>query len=150
MSLRNGEAWDYVRLKEKIESRPTDTNAVYSNGETRPVFIYSLSGKDTFVVEGDDYKFYPAQQLPGRVWVCWEYKPEVIAEQDAEKAAAAVEAAKPKDFSELQQRAEQQARNTMAERYGQNKATNGDIALNSKWGAFAEAGKRARNEAFKS
>src|SRR5258708_30668782 len=95
MSLRSAEAWDYTRLKEQIESRPTNSNAVYSNGETRPVFIYSLSGKDTFVVEGDDYKFYPAQSLPGRVWTKWETKPEVVAEQEAEKASAdAIEKAK--------------------------------------------------------
>jgi hypothetical protein len=148
--LRSADALSYLRLKEQIESRPTNSNAVYSNGETRPVFIYSLSGKDTFVVEGDDYKFYPAQSVPGRAWVKWETKPEVAAEQEAE-AAKAAEPEKPKNFVELQQRAEQTARNTMAERYGQNKTTNSDPGnLSNKWVTFAEAGKRARDAAFKS
>jgi len=94
-SLREADSYRYLRLREQIESRPTDSNSVYSSGETRPVFVYSMSGKDTFVVEGDDYKFYPAQNLPGRVWVKWETKPEIVAEREAEKRAAEIaEAAK--------------------------------------------------------
>ena len=150
MSLREADAKNYLTLKQQIESRPTNSNAVYSNGETRPVFIYSLSGKDTFVVEGDDYKFYPAQSLPGRVWTKWETRPEVVAGQEAD-AAKVAEPQKPRNFQELQQVVEQQARNTMVERYGQNKATNGDPGnLSTKWTAFAEAGKRARDAAFRS
>lgn len=71
--LRGCDAEPYLRLKEKIESRPTDSNAVYQDGKVRPVFIYTLNGTDVFVVEGDDYKFYPAQQVPG--FVRWEAKP---------------------------------------------------------------------------
>jgi hypothetical protein len=148
-SLREADALSYLRLKEQIESRPTNSNAVYSNGETRPVFIYSLSGTDTFVVEGDDYKFYVAQSLPGRVWAKWEAKPEIIAAQAAEKAAAEPE--KPKNFQELQQQVEQQARNTMAERYANNRADNSDLGnLSPKWASFAEAAQRARNASFRS
>jgi hypothetical protein len=76
MSLREADSYGYLRLKEQIESRPTNSNAVYQDGKVRPVFIYTLNGKDVFVVEGDDYKFYPAQKSPGSAFVRWEAKPE--------------------------------------------------------------------------
>jgi hypothetical protein len=76
MSLREADSWPYLRLKEKIESRPTNSNAVYQDGKVRPVFVYALNGKDVFVVEGDDYTFYPAQQFPGSAFVRWENKPD--------------------------------------------------------------------------
>ena len=76
MSLREGDSWGYLHLKEKIESRPTDSIAVYQDGKVRPVFIYTLDGRDVFVVEGENYKFYPAQQVPDSVWTRWETKPD--------------------------------------------------------------------------
>ena len=130
--LRACDAEPYLRLKEKIESRPTNSNAIYQDGTVRPVFIYSLNGKDTFVAEGGDYKFYPAQQVPGSVWIRWEAKPNP---QPAVVEAPPVESTKIRgsSWAELRVCAEEIERKARAEQravHGEQQAVPaGDSAL---------------------
>jgi hypothetical protein len=136
----------YLKLKNTLAA--TDCNAHYSDGKVLPVLIRD-QGSELFVELEDSYTFVHPQKLPG--FKEYQLKPEGRVQQEAE-AAKVAEPEKPKNFAELQQRVEQQARNTMAERFGQNKTTNSDPGnlISSKWATFAEAGKRARDAAFRS
>jgi hypothetical protein len=122
MSLSACDAEPYIRLKEKVESRPTNSNAVYSNGKVLPVFIYSLGGKDVFVIEGEDYKFYPAQQVPG--WIRWENKPDAQP-QAAESPAVESTKIKGSSWTELRQSAQEQERKARVEQRSSHQAQQG-------------------------
>ena|SRR5436309_14111385 len=132
MTLREADSYGYLRLKETIESRPTDSIAVYQDGKVRPVFIYTLDGKDVFVVEGENYKFYPAQQVPDSVWIRWETKPDP---QPVVVEAPSAESGKLKgsSWAELKADAAGRARNALAERnamrLSQQGVPTGDSAL---------------------
>jgi hypothetical protein len=146
-SLRPADAYSYAKFRSTLAE--SDSNVVLSRGNNAytvlPVLIED-GGTKLFVEL--EYRFYDPEQLPN--FVRFELRPEERANLEAEKAAAEAEVAKPKNFQELQARAEQTARNTMAERHEQNKATNSDISLNSKWSSFAQAAERQRNAAFRS
>ena len=143
MSLRSADAYAYASFRATLAD--SDCNAILSNGAVLPVLIEDGGEKLYTEIE---YRFYDPKTLPN--FVRFELRHEEKARQEAE-AAKAAEPQKTRNFQELQQQAQQTARNTMVERYGQNRSTNGDPGnLSTKWAGFAEAGKRARDAAFRS
>jgi len=142
MSLREGDSWPYLTMKQELTE--SDHEAVFSDGRRLPLFFRNRNGQNEFFVD-IEYKWIRTSNVPGIV------RYEKLLDDQPPVQEPAVEPAKPKNFAELQQRTQEQARNTMVERYGQNKSTNGDPGnLSPKWAAFAEAGKRARDTAFRS
>jgi hypothetical protein len=143
MSLRSADSYAYAKFRSTLAD--SDCNAILSDGTVLPVLIEDQGTKLYVEI---DYRFYNPETLPN--FVRYELTAAERAKEEAE-AAKTAEPEKPKNFAELQQRAEQTARNTMVERYGQNKTTNSDPGnLSTKWATFAEAGKRARDAAFRS
>ena len=142
MSLRPCDAEPYLRLKTQIESRPTNSNAVYQDGKFRPVFVYTLDGRDVFVVEGDDYKFYPAQQVPGSVWVRWEAKPDP---QPAFVDPPPVESTKLKGSTWAELRTSAEAIERKA-RTGQQAAHAEQQGISAPDSAFAQASRKHAND----
>jgi len=143
MPLRSADAYAYASFRSTLAE--SDCNAVLSNGTLLPVLIEDGGEKVYVEIE---YRFYDPKTLPN--FVRLELRPEEKARQDAE-AKKPGEPAKPKTLAELKQVEEQQAINSRAQRYGQNRAANGDPGnLRPKWESFAQAGKRARDSAFRS
>jgi len=135
--LRQCDAEPYLRLRATIESRPTNSNSVYQNGKVLPVYLYALDGKDVFVVEGDDYKFYPAQQVPGSVWLRWETKPEIPPPVVEAPPVTQTPKIAGSNWGEQKADAEKQTRKALAERYAARTAQQG--IPNSGDSAFAKA-----------
>jgi hypothetical protein len=59
MSLRTGDAWDYLRLKSTFQE--SDSTAVYSDGKVLPVLIRTVSGVQQCAVEINDQLFEAAK-----------------------------------------------------------------------------------------
>jgi len=59
MSLRTGDAWDYLRLKSTFQE--SDSNAVYSDGKVLPVLIRDIGGVQQYAVEINDQLFEAAK-----------------------------------------------------------------------------------------
>jgi hypothetical protein len=64
MGFREGDAWKYLRLKEKMVA--SDCEAVFSDGRVLPAFIYKTGGQTKFTVELEN-QFFDASTLPGFV-----------------------------------------------------------------------------------
>jgi hypothetical protein len=143
MTLRDADAYSYAKFRSTLAE--SDCNVILSNGTVLPVLIED--GGEKLYVE-IEYRFYDPTTLSN--FVRFELRPDERAKQEAEaaKAAAEAEVAKPKNFAELQQRAEQQARNTMAQRYQDNREQQAEQSnVNRTVQMFANAAKREREAA---
>ena len=151
--LRGADAIDYLRLKSAF--KPSDCNALFSDGRKLPVIIRPDSGQ--LAVEIEDRLFDPAK-LP--TFQKFELKPEEIVQPPPAppeptedeifqaRLRAAREANPTADGWRLEQDVRAQLfREAQTQKYSarQQEQESSFGALPSKWAAFAEMNKRARN-----
>jgi hypothetical protein len=140
MSLRSADSYAYAKFRSTLAD--SDCNAILSDGTVLPVLIEDQGTKLYVEI---DYRFYNPETLPN--FVRYELTAAERAKEEAE-AAKTAEPEKPKNFAELQQRAQQQARNTLSKRYQDNKEQEAEQStVNRTVQMFADAARRERQAA---
>jgi hypothetical protein len=140
MPLRSADSYAYAKFRSTLAD--SDCNAILSDGTVLPVLIEDQGTKLYVEI---DYRFYNPETLPN--FVRYELTAAERAKEEAE-AAKAAEPEKPKNFAELQQKAEQTARNTMVQRYQDNREQQAEQSnVNRTVQMFADAAKREREAA---
>ena len=113
--LREGDSLPYLRFKQSLLE--ADHQAVYHSGKILPVWIRKADSK--LFVETDNYTWVEPTALPG--FVRLELLPEERAKREEKTQHRADATSKPKDFRELQERAQHSARNYLASRQAANR-----------------------------
>jgi hypothetical protein len=154
MALREGDALAFLRLKSLF--KPSDCNAVYSDGRVLPVLIRTVNGSQQCAVEINE-QLFEAAKVSG--FLKYEKIPEPVApvppspeRSEAELFEAAVREEKKLNPGEnewiLRRRVHARFFNQgMGELKNARQAQSNEAfgTLPDKWAGFAAAAKRARN-----
>lgn len=150
MSLLPGPKLDqYLYFKKLLVL--SNGQATYQDGAIRPVWIRDTETSDDIrdysrmFVETENWEWVNPDRLPG--FVRTELTAEASQQRAEEEKKRAEETAKPKNFAELQQQAEQKARNYLTQRKSANRQQSLDQSgLSERLQTLAEANRRFANE----